>query len=253
MKITFLGTGTSQGVPVIACDCDVCLSDDIKDTRLRTSIMIEVDDKVFVIDTGPDFRQQMLTYNVNNLTAVLFTHEHKDHVAGLDDVRAFNFKLKKDVDVYATDRVQKALKREFHYVFSDSKYPGVPKITLHDMPMEPFEIDGVEFIPFVVYHHMLPVIGFRVGDFTYITDAKRIPDESKAIIAGTKILVLNALRQEEHISHYSLEQAVEVVHEFKPNEAYFIHISHLMGKHASVQATLENHINLAHDGLVLEL
>ena len=158
MKVTFLGTGTSQGVPVIACDCDVCLSDDPKDARLRTSVMLEINDKVFVIDTGPDFRQQMLNHKVNNLTAVLFTHEHKDHVAGLDDVRAFNFKLKKDVDVYATGRVQEALKREFHYVFSGVQYPGIPRIELHDLPMTPFKIEGVEFRPFIVYHHKLPVV-----------------------------------------------------------------------------------------------
>ncbi|NQY08557.1 MAG: MBL fold metallo-hydrolase [Flavobacteriales bacterium] len=249
MKVTFLGTGTSQGVPVIACDCDVCLSDDPKDARLRTSVMLEINDKVFVIDTGPDFRQQMLNHKVNNLTAVLFTHEHKDHVAGLDDVRAFNFKLKKDVDVYATGRVQEALKREFHYVFSGVQYPGIPRIELHDLPMTPFKIEGVEFRPFIVYHHKLPVVGFRIGDFTYITDANRIPDESKEVIEGTKTLVLNALRKEDHISHFNLDQAIEVVKEFEPDEAYFVHMSHYIGKHVDVESDLDSNIHLAYDGL----
>ncbi|NQY68250.1 MAG: MBL fold metallo-hydrolase [Flavobacteriales bacterium] len=253
MKVTFLGTGTSQGVPVIACDCDVCISTDSKDNRLRTSIMIEVNDKVIVVDTGPDFRQQMLRHKVKDLTAVLFTHEHKDHVAGLDDVRAFNFKLKKDMDVYATDRVQEALKREFHYVFSGNNYPGIPKIELHDLYIEPFEIEGIKIIPFIVYHHKLPVVGFRIGDFTYITDANRIPEESKVIIRGSKYIVVNALRKEEHISHFNLEQAIAFVNEMKPEDAYLTHVSHYMGKHADVENELEDGIHLAYDGLVLEV
>lgn len=253
MRITFLGTGTSQGVPLIACKCNVCLSNDSKDKRLRTSILIEEKGKTFIIDTGPDFRQQMLRENVKNLDAVIFTHEHKDHTAGFDDIRAFNFINRKKMEVYASDRVQQAIKREFAYIFSDFKYPGIPEINLHLLENKLTVIDGVEILPIEVMHYKLPVFGFRINDFTYITDANDISDSEKEKIKGTKVLVLNALRREPHISHFTLDQAIELVKELKPEKAYFTHISHQLGMHAEVMKELPTGIELAYDGLKLQL
>ncbi|MCE3279106.1 MAG: metal-dependent hydrolase, beta-lactamase superfamily [Bacteroidetes bacterium] len=253
MKITFLGTGTSQGIPIIACPCAVCTSDNIKDNRLRTSILIEEKGKCFVVDTGPDFRQQMLRANVKQMDAVLFTHEHKDHTAGFDDIRAFNFILRKKMDVYASDRVQEAIRREFAYIFSDFKYPGIPEINLHLLKNEKTTIHGVDFIPIEVLHYKLPVFGFRVGDFTYITDANFISEKEKEKIKGSKILVLNALRKEEHISHFTLQQAIKLVQELQPEKAYFTHISHQLGLHAEVEMELPENIHLAFDGLTLDM
>jgi phosphoribosyl 1,2-cyclic phosphate phosphodiesterase len=253
VKITFLGTGTSQGIPIIACPCAVCTSDNIKDNRLRTSILIEEKGKCFVVDTGPDFRQQMLRANVKQMDAVLFTHEHKDHTAGFDDIRAFNFILRKKMDVYASDRVQEAIRREFAYIFSDFKYPGIPEINLHLLKNEKTTIHGVDFIPIEVLHYKLPVFGFRVGDFTYITDANFISEKEKEKIKGSKILVLNALRKEEHISHFTLQQAIKLVQELQPEKAYFTHISHQLGLHAEVEMELPENIHLAFDGLTLDM
>ncbi len=251
MTVTFLGTGTSQGVPVIACPCEVCQSANPKDNRLRSSVLIEDKGKVFVIDTGPDFRFQMLREKVKQLDAVLFTHEHKDHVAGLDDIRAFNYILKKKIDVYATARVQLALKREFPYVFEDLKYPGVPEINLFEIGSAPFTICSTTFIPIEVYHHKLPVLGFRVGDFTYITDANSIADSEKEKIKGSKVLVLNALRREKHVSHYTLDQAVALAKELGAEKTYFTHISHQLGKYEQVEKELPDLVSLAFDGLKL--
>lgn len=253
MKITFLGTGTSQGIPIIACPCAVCNSADSRDNRLRTSIMIEENEKNYVIDTGPDFRQQMLRENVKNMNAVIFTHEHKDHTAGFDDIRAFNFIQKKKIDVYASERVEEAIRREFAYIFSDFKYPGIPEVTMHRITHKPFKVEGLEFIPIEVMHYKLPVLGFRIGDFTYITDANHISEKEKAKIRGSKILVLNALRKEEHISHFTLQQAIEMVKELKPEKAYFTHISHQLGLHAEIEKELPENMYLAFDGLKLEL
>ena len=253
MKITFLGTGTSQGVPIIACPCNVCQSKDPKDKRLRTSIMIEEKGKTFVIDTGPDFRQQMLRENVKQLDAVIFTHEHKDHTAGFDDIRAFNFINKKKMEVYASARVQEAIRREYAYIFSDFKYPGIPEINLHLITDQRFAIDGVSFEPIEVMHYKLPVLGFRIGDLTYITDANFISEKEKDKIRNSKILVLNALRREPHISHFTLEQAIELIRELKPEKAYFTHISHQLGLHADVQKELPANIEIAYDGLQLNL
>ncbi len=254
MKITFLGTGTSQGVPMIGCECEVCKSDNPKDKRLRTSIMIENDAKNVVMDTGPDFRQQMLRENVKQLEAVIFTHEHKDHIAGMDDIRAFNYLQQRDMDIYATLRVQEALKRDFFYVFNDSKYPGIPKAKLHTIhPGIPFQLIGLNFLPFEVMHLHLPVTGFRIGDFTYITDANFIADDSKKLILGSKIIVLNALRKEEHVSHFTLDEAVALMKEFSPEQGYFVHMSHQIGKHDEVNASLPQNIKLAYDGLQLEV
>ncbi|MES2591151.1 MAG: MBL fold metallo-hydrolase [Bacteroidota bacterium] len=253
MQITFLGTGTSQGVPLIACTCKVCQSNDSNDKRLRTSILIEEKGKTFIIDTGPDFRQQMLRENVKNLDAVIFTHEHKDHTAGFDDIRAFNFINRKKMDVYASDRVQQAIRREFAYIFSDFKYPGIPEINLHLLENKLTVIDGVEILPIEVMHYKLPVFGFRINDFTYITDANDISDSEKEKIKGTKVLVLNALRREPHISHFTLDQAIELVKELKPEKAYFTHISHQLGLHTEVMGELPLGIELAYDGLKIQL
>jgi phosphoribosyl 1,2-cyclic phosphate phosphodiesterase len=253
VKITFLGTGTSQGVPLIACTCKVCKSMDSKDKRLRSSILIEEKGKTFVIDTGPDFRQQMLRENVKNLDAVIFTHEHKDHTAGFDDIRAFNFINKKKMEVYASARVQEAIRREFAYIFSDFKYPGIPEINLHLLENKLTIIEGVNVLPIEAMHHKLPVFGFRINDFTYITDANYISETEKEKIKGSKVLVLNALRREPHISHYTLEQAIELVKELKPEKAYFTHISHQLGLHEDVKKELPVTIELAYDGLQIQL
>lgn len=246
-----MGTGTSQGVPLIACKCEVCVSTNVKDKRLRSAIMIESESTCIVIDTGPDFRQQMLREQVEKLDAVVFTHEHKDHIAGLDDVRAFNFIQKKHMDVYATLRVQSAIKREFAYIFAEEKYPGIPLINLHEIGLEPFKINDIDLIPIEVMHYKMPVLGFRIGDFTYITDAKSISNLEKEKIKGSKILVLNALRREEHLSHFTFQEAINLVNELNIEQAYFTHISHQLGLHDAVSEELPDHIFLAFDGLKL--
>lgn len=254
MRITFLGTGTSNGVPLVACPCEVCASSDSRDKRLRTSVMIETQGKNFVIDTGPDFRQQMLREKVTRLDAVLFTHEHKDHLAGLDEVRAFNFIQKRSMPVYATTRVQEAIRREFSYIFDNNDYPGIPRIDLHQLHTGvPFVVEGVEFLAFEVLHYQLPVIGFRTGGFSYITDANFIGDEVKELIRGSDVLVLNALRREEHISHFTLQQAIDLMNELKPARGYLTHISHQLGFHAEVEKELPDFVKLAWDGLVVEI
>lgn len=253
MTITFLGTGTSQGVPVIACECEVCTSGNQKDNRLRTSVLIQTADKNVVIDSGPDFRYQMLRKKVKKLDAIVFTHEHKDHIAGLDDVRAFNYRQQKDMDVYASIDVQHAIIREFSYIFSIIKYPGIPRINLIEIDNKPFNIGKTTWIPIEVLHYKLPVTGFRVGDFTYITDAKTISADQLDKCRGTKVLVLNALQLSAHISHLTLEEAIEIALELKADQTYFTHISHLMGKHADVSATLPPGIMLAYDGLCIEI
>ncbi|MCU0428783.1 MAG: MBL fold metallo-hydrolase [Cytophagaceae bacterium] len=254
MEVTFLGTATSQGVPVIACDCEVCRSADFRDKRLRTSILIRSNQKNFIIDSGPDFRQQVLRERISDLAALIMTHEHKDHIAGMDDIRAFNYKEGgKDFRVFAHPRVQAALKREFSYAFADERYPGVPLIELISIDNIPFEIDGVRFTPIEVMHYKLPVFGFRVEDFTYITDANFISEVEMNKIRGSKVLVLNALRKEDHISHYSLRQALEVIEELKPERAYLTHLSHQMGLHKEVEKQLPPGVKLAYDGLKINI
>jgi phosphoribosyl 1,2-cyclic phosphate phosphodiesterase len=249
IKLTFLGTGTSQGVPVIACTCPVCQSDDEKDKRLRVSVLIEVNGKNLVIDSGPDFRQQMLREKVDALDAILFTHEHKDHISGMDDIRAYNFRSKRPMDVYASEAVQRALQREYYYIFEPDPYPGVPRVKLHTISTEPFEIDGIPIVPVKVMHYQMPVLGFRVGDLAYITDAKTISSEEKTKLKGVKVLVLNALRKAPHISHLNLDEALQLIDELKPERAYLTHISHLMGKHNLVSEELPDGVEIAYDGL----
>ena len=256
VHLTLLGTGTSQGVPVIACDCDVCTSPDPRNKRLRSSAMFEVDGdhapegkRTFVIDTGPDFRQQMLRARVQQLDAVLFTHEHKDHVAGLDDVRAFNFRQKRDMDVYATPRVQQALRREFHYVFAENPYPGVPRVRLNDLDGAPLNVGGVDIVPLPVKHYQLPVLGFRIGPIAYVTDANAFAPETWHRLEGVEVLVINALRKQKHISHFNLDEALEVIERVGPREAYLTHISHLLGEHQDVAPDLPRGVFLGEDGL----
>jgi phosphoribosyl 1,2-cyclic phosphate phosphodiesterase len=253
MKITVLGSGTSQGIPVIACDCEVCLSTNPKDNRLRSSILISIADKNFVVDTGPDFRQQMLRAKVQHLNAIIFTHQHKDHVAGMDDVRAFNFKQKRDMEVYCTTEVETALKKEFSYVFNDNPYPGIPRVNINIIDNQEFPIEGVSFLPVEVMHYLMPVLGYRIGDFAYITDAKTVAKKEKEKLKGVKIMMVNALRITEHISHFNLEEALEFIAEIGPERAYLTHISHLMGKHDEVEASLPPNVRIAHDGLEIIL
>jgi phosphoribosyl 1,2-cyclic phosphate phosphodiesterase len=253
VKVTFLGTGTSQGVPVIACSCAVCTSADSRDKRLRSSILLQVDDKNIVIDSGPDFRFQMLRAGVTHLDALLFTHEHKDHTAGLDDIRAFNYKQGEAINVYAHKRVQDALKKEFSYIFAHHKYPGIPQLDLFEIGHHPFEVAGVSFIPIEVMHFQLPVLGFRIADFTYITDAKTVTEVEKAKIKGSKVLVINALQQEKHISHFTLEEALAFAQEIGAEKTYFTHISHRLGTHQKISHLVPAGVELAYDGLCIDI
>jgi phosphoribosyl 1,2-cyclic phosphate phosphodiesterase len=252
LKITFLGTGTSQGVPVIACECDVCQSDDPRDNRLRTSVFIESDEHNIIIDTGPDFRYQILRAGIKRLDAILFTHEHRDHIAGLDDVRSFNFKQKMAMPVYGNHLVIEQIRREFHYIF-ESNYPGIPQIEIHEIQNKAFQVGNLPILPIQVLHHKLPVFGFRIHDFTYITDANSIPEAEYDKLYGTKILVINALQKDDHLSHFTLNEALEVVETVKPEQAYFTHISHNLGSHKNISKELPANVMLAYDGLSITL
>lgn len=250
MKVVLLGTGTSQGVPVIGCNCNVCKSTDYKDKRLRTSVYIEYKKHNILIDAGPDFRQQMLRENIKKLDSIIFTHEHKDHLGGLDDVRAFNFMTKKPMDIYAESRVQESLRKEYAYAFTAKSYPGVPKLNLNSISEEAFKIsNNINVTPIRIMHHRLPILGFRIGDLSYITDANYISDDEKEKIMGSKVIIINALRQEKHISHFSLEEAVEIAKECGARKTYFTHISHHMGLHKDVNNRLPDNMELAYDGL----
>jgi phosphoribosyl 1,2-cyclic phosphate phosphodiesterase len=249
VKITFLGTGTSQGVPVIACECATCLSDDCHDKRLRASLLVETASNTIVIDAGPDFRQQMLSAGVKKLDAILLTHEHKDHIAGMDDLRAFNYKSQSAIDIYAEERVQNAVRKEYEYVFAENRYPGVPKMELHTIAGYNIDLNGDEIIPLRIFHYRLPILGFRIGEMAYITDANYIPEETREKIIGVKYLVVNALRKEKHISHFSLGEALALIEQVSPRKAYITHIGHQMGRHADVNRDLPVNVTLAWDGL----
>jgi len=253
LKVTFLGTGTSQGVPVIACSCSVCRSADELDKRLRTSVLIETDDLTIVIDSGPDFRQQMLRADVKRLDAILFTHEHKDHIAGMDDIRAYNYIQQQSMPVYAEERVQDAIRKEFSYVFAEEKYPGIPEVNFINLKNEDFTIGNLLVTPIRAMHLKLPVFGFRFGKFAYLTDVNFIPEEEKGKLKDLDYLVINGLRKEKHISHYALNEAIDLVNEVKAKKGYITHISHQMGLHKEVENYLPRHVQLAYDNLVLEI
>lgn len=253
LTFTFLGTGTSQGVPVIACGCEVCTSHNPKDNRLRSSILVQSDAGNIVVDTTPDFRYQMLRAKMKHLECVLITHSHKDHIAGMDDIRAFNYFQNRAIDIYASDFSQNVIIREFSYAFADFKYPGIPELNLRTIPDDPFEINGLPITPINVMHYKMPVTGFRFGDFTYITDANYIAPEEKEKIKGSKVLVLNALRHEKHISHFTLEEAIAIGQELEIPQLYLTHISHQLGLHDEVSKLLPAGVALAYDGLEIEI
>jgi len=254
LTVTFLGTGTSQGIPIIGSSHPVCLSTDPKDKRLRVSVLIEWDDHTIVVDCGPDFRQQMLRENVQSLDAVLLTHEHNDHIIGLDDVRPFNFKMRKDMPVFATARVGEDLRQRFAYIFAAQRYPGAPMVKLETISKDnSFVIDDLVIQPIEVIHGKLPILGFRFGSFTYLTDVKTISVEELEKIKGTRYLVLNALHHTEHYSHLNLTQALELAEKIQPEHTYLTHISHRMGKYQEVSKDLPEGVQLAYDGLVLTI
>lgn len=253
LTITFLGTGTSTGIPMIACPCAVCHSSDKKDKRLRSSILVQSATTTIVVDTTPDFRYQMLRADVKKLDAVLFTHPHKDHIAGLDDVRAFNFFQHRAMPIYANELTIEALMREFGYAFSSKRYPGVPNLDLKPITLEAFTIGDIFITPILVWHLKMPVYGFRFGAFTYITDANRIEEKEQEKVRGSKAVVLNALRKENHISHFTLGEAVATVRELHIETAYFTHISHQLGLHHGIENELPEGMHLAYDGLVVNV
>lgn len=250
--LTFLGTGTSQGVPLIGCKCQVCTSIDPRDNRLRSSVLIQMKGVNLVIDTGPDFRQQMLREGVEKLHSILYTHGHKDHLAGLDDVRAFNFIQQKPIDIYLDQYTEQNMRSEFSYIFAEDPYPGIPQVNLHRLRSgELTTINGIQVLPIEVMHAKLPVLGFRFGNLAYITDANSISDRSMDLLRGVQTLIINALRHEKHISHFTLEEAIIVAKEIGPESTYFTHISHQLGLHSEVSKDLEPSYHLAYDGLRL--
>ena len=253
MKITFLGTGTSQGVPVIACQCKTCQSKNSKDKRLRSSVLIQDGNTNIMIDAGPDFRYQVLRSGITTLDGILITHGHKDHVGGLDDVRSFNFLQKKAMNVYAGNFAFPDLKREFHYAFDKDRYPGSPRINLVEVNEKAFTINGIEIQSILARHFKSPVFGYRIHNFTYITDANYISDLEIQKIKGSEVIVLNALRKEKHISHFTLDEAVQLLKKLKPKKAYLTHIGHVMGTYEEVSKELPDFIELAYDGLEIEI
>jgi phosphoribosyl 1,2-cyclic phosphate phosphodiesterase len=254
MKITFLGTGTSQGVPVIGCKCDTCTSPDSRDKRLRTSILIEIGEKKILIDAGPDFRQQLLREDISTLDAILLTHEHKDHTGGLDDVRALNYISGKPVEIYAEERVLKSVRSEYSYAFANNPYPGVPEMNLNTIDdKRPFTVGNIEIVPVRALHFRLPVLGFRIAGLAYITDANKIAPSEMCKISGCEVLVINALRKEKHLSHFTLAQALEVSLQANAGLTFLTHISHQMGLHQDIEKELPQNVRMAYDRLSFTL
>jgi len=249
-RLTFLGTGTSQGIPIPACSCRVCQSEDSRDQRLRSSVLLEMADLTLIIDTGPDFRQQMLREKVQSLDAILYTHEHRDHISGLDDIRAYNYQGRGAIPVYAPGEVLRALHQSYHYIF-ESNYPGIPKIAVTEIDEQPFVVEGIRITPIPVLHYKLPVFGYRIGNLAYITDAKTVPETSRALIRGIDTLIINCLHESPHISHFNLEEALDFIADIQPKTTYLTHISHLFGKHDEIRIKLPNHVFVAFDGLRL--
>ena len=247
MKLTILGSGTSQGIPVIACNCSVCQSTDVHDKRLRTSAMLDIGGKKIVIDAGPDFRYQMLRNGVNDIRAILLTHAHKDHIGGLDDVRAFNWVKQGAIDVYGNLATKEGVYNDFSYAFAEFRYPGVPEIKFHVLDEQDFYIDDICITPIPVLHHEMVVYGFRYKNFAYITDANFIPESSMKLLDGVEYLVINALRKEKHISHFTLAEALDVIQQIAPKQAYITHIGHQMGLAAEVGEELPDNVKLAYD------
>lgn len=253
IDLTFLGTGTSTGVPVVACQCDVCTSNNKKDKRLRTSALLKIGDKTIVIDCGPDFRMQMLNNAVSDIDAILFTHAHRDHIAGLDDIRGYNYILNKKIDVFATREVFASLNEQFPYIFNNTRYFGAPQINENLISHQPFDVYGVKVTPIKVWHHKMEVLGFRIKDFTYITDASEIPAKEMDKIKGSRIVVINALRKSHHVSHLSLDEAIEIIKTINPEKAYITHMSHFIGKHEEVEKDLPSNVFLAYDNLNIKI
>ena len=253
MRVRLLGTGTSQGIPIIGCNCPVCTSTDERDHRLRTSALVEVDGLNILIDAGPDLRQQLLRCGVTRLDALLMTHEHKDHTGGIDDVRPINFLMKTPLNIYGQPRVMKAIRNDYSYAFGPDQYPGVPQLVLNPLQPEPFEVKGVEVIPVKVRHMTLPIFGYRIRNFGYITDASFISETEKKKLRGVKVLVINALRREQHYSHFNLEQALAIIDEIKPERAYLTHVSHRLGKYVDVSQELPQNVFLGIDNQLIEV
>ena len=250
-RLTFLGTGTSQGIPIPACSCRVCQSEDSRDQRLRSSVLLEMADLTFCIDTGPDFRQQMLREKVQSLDAILYTHEHRDHISGLDDIRAYNYQGGGAIPVYAPGEVLRALRQSYHYIF-ESNYPGIPKIAVTEIDEQPFVVEGIRITPIPVLHYKLPVFGYRIGNLAYITDAKTVPETSRTLIRGIDTLIINCLHESPHISHFNLEEALDFIADIQPKTTYLTHISHLFGPHAEINAKLPEQVFAAFDGLLVD-